>query len=50
MENWRFSYFCKSGMLPSQLYTDRQSQNFNLDYLLDIEQLEKFIRNTQPDI
>ena len=34
----------------SQLYTNRQSQNFNLDYLLDIEQLEKFIRNTQPDI
>jgi type I restriction enzyme R subunit len=34
----------------SQLYTHRQSQNFNLDYLLDKEQLEKFIRNTQPDI
>jgi len=33
----------------SQLYTHRQSQNFNLDYLLDINQLEKFICNTQPD-
>ena len=33
----------------SQLYTNRQSQNFNLDYLLDIEQLKKFICNTQPD-
>ena len=33
----------------SQLYSDRQSQNFNLDYLLDIEQLKKFICNTQPD-
>ena len=34
----------------SQLYTHRQSQDFNLDYLLDKNQLEKFIRNTQPDI
>ncbi len=33
----------------SQLYTNRQSQNFNLDYLLDINQLKKFICNTQPD-
>ena len=33
----------------SQLYIHRQSQNFNLDYLLDIEQLKKFICNTQPD-
>ena len=34
----------------SQLYSDRHSQDFNLDYLLDQEQLEKFIRTTQPDI
>lgn len=30
------------------LYIPRKSQNFNLDYLLDLELLETFIRTTQP--
>ena len=32
----------------SPLYISRKSQNFNLDYLLDLELLETFIRITQP--
>ena len=32
----------------SPLYISRKSQNFNLDYLLDLELLETFIRTTQP--
>ncbi|MCB4791679.1 MAG: DEAD/DEAH box helicase family protein [Elusimicrobia bacterium] len=33
----------------SKLYTTRDSGHFNLDYLLDIELLEQFIQNTQPE-
>ena len=33
----------------SKLYTTRNSNNFNLEYVLDIELLEQFIRNTQPE-
>lgn len=32
----------------SKLYTTRNSNNFNLEYALDIELLEQFIRDTQP--
>lgn len=32
----------------SRLYKPRLGGNFNLDYLLDFELLEEFIRNTQP--
>jgi type I restriction enzyme R subunit len=32
----------------SPLYIPRKSQNFNLDYILDLELLETFIRTTQP--
>ena len=35
-------------LTTSPLYTARKSQNFNLDYLLDLELLETFIRTTQP--
>ncbi|MBA4406579.1 restriction endonuclease subunit R [bacterium] len=31
------------------LYTTRNSDNFQLDYILDVELLEQFIRNTQPE-
>lgn len=30
-------------------YTTRTSSDFNLEYILDIEMLEQFIRNAQPD-
>jgi type I restriction enzyme R subunit len=33
----------------SKLYTTRNSNNFNLGYVLDTELLEQFIRNTQPE-
>lgn len=33
----------------SKLYTSRSSSNFTLKYVLDIELLEQFIRDTQPD-
>ena len=33
----------------SKLYTLRSSNNFDLDYVLDVELLEQFIRNTQPE-
>ncbi|MBU0699736.1 DEAD/DEAH box helicase family protein [bacterium] len=33
----------------SKLYTTRSSNNFNLEYVLDIELLEQFIRDTQPE-
>ncbi|MBI4708265.1 MAG: hypothetical protein HY761_10145 [Candidatus Omnitrophica bacterium] len=33
----------------SNLYTTRNSNNFNLEYGLDIELLEQFIRETQPE-
>ena len=33
----------------SKLFTSRSSTNFDLDYILDIELLQEFIVNTQPD-
>ncbi|MFH1859990.1 MAG: DEAD/DEAH box helicase family protein [bacterium] len=33
----------------SKLYTARSSNNFNLGYALDLELLEQFIRDTQPE-
>lgn len=33
----------------SKLYTTRNSNNFSLEYILDIELLEQFIRDTQPE-
>lgn len=33
----------------SKLYTPRFSKNFNLEYVLDVELLEQFIQNTQPE-
>ena len=33
----------------SKLYTIRNSHNFNLEYILDTDLLEQFIRNTQPE-
>ena len=33
----------------SRLFTSRNSTNFDLDYILDIDLLKEFIVNTQPD-
>ena len=34
----------------SELYTTRKSQDFNLEYVLDKELLEQFIREAQPEV
>ena len=37
-------------LASSKLYTSRKSADFNLEFILDVEILEQFIRESQPDV